>query len=43
VLEGRLKSVSGNDAEIEVRDRRTTRPASFSIDAVLAARIVVDI
>ena len=43
VLEGRLKSVAGNDAEIEVRDRRTTRPASFSIDAVLAARIVVDI
>jgi len=33
----------GDQAEIEVRDRRTTRPVAFALDAVLAARIVVDI
>ncbi len=43
VLEGRLTAVAGGAAEIEVRGRRTTRPTSFSIDAVIAARIVVDI
>lgn len=43
VLEGKLVSIAGNQAEIEVRDRRTTRPAAFSLDAVVAARIVVDI
>jgi ribosome maturation factor RimP len=43
VLEGKLVTVTGGDAEIEVRDRQKTRPVSFSLDAVLAARIVVDI
>jgi ribosome maturation factor RimP len=43
VLEGRLASIAGGEAEIEVRDRRTTRAIAFPIDAVLAARIVVDI
>jgi ribosome maturation factor RimP len=43
VLEGRLVSVTGRDAEIEVRDRQKTRAVGFSLDAVLAARIVVDI
>jgi ribosome maturation factor RimP len=43
VLEGKLVSIAGNQAEIAVRDRRTTRAAAFSLDAVLAARIVVDI
>jgi ribosome maturation factor RimP len=43
VLEGKLVSVAGSQAEIEVRDRRTTRAVPFSIEAVLAARIVVDI
>jgi ribosome maturation factor RimP len=43
VLEGKLISIAGDQAEIEVRDRRTTRPVAFDLDAVLAARIVVDI
>ncbi len=43
VLEGKLVSVSGGEAEIEVRDRRTTRAVAFAIDAVVAARIVVAI
>jgi ribosome maturation factor RimP len=43
VLEGKLISIAGNQAEIEVRDRRTTRPVAFELDAVQAARIVVDI
>jgi ribosome maturation factor RimP len=43
ILEGKLLSVAGNQAEIEVRDRRTTRAVAFSIEAVAAARIVVDI
>jgi ribosome maturation factor RimP len=43
VLEGRLVSVAGDAAEIEVRDRRATRAVGFSIEAVAAARIVVDI
>ncbi len=43
VLEGRLISVAGDAAEIEVRDRRATRAVGFSIEAVAAARIVVDI
>ncbi len=43
VLEGRLVSAAGNRAEIEVRDRRTTKGVAFEIDAVIAARIVVDI
>jgi ribosome maturation factor RimP len=43
VLEGKLISVTGGDAEIEVRDRRTSRAVGFSLDAVVAARIVVDI
>jgi ribosome maturation factor RimP len=43
VLEGRLISVAGDAAEIEVRDRRAIRAVGFSIEAVAAARIVVDI
>ena len=43
VLEGRLVSAAGDAAEIEVRDRRTTKAVTFSIEAVVAARIVVDI
>jgi ribosome maturation factor RimP len=43
VLEGKLIAVSGDAAEIEIRDRRATRAVGFSIDAVQAARIVVDI
>ncbi len=43
VLEGKLISIAGNQAAIEVRDRRTTRPVAFELDAVQAARIVVDI
>ena len=44
VLEGKLIAVTGSDAEIEVRERRTsTRAVDFSLDSVLAARIVVDI
>lgn len=43
ILEGKLGSVAGDAAEIEVRDRRTTRAVTFSIEAVVAARIVVDI
>jgi len=43
VLEGKLIAVTGSDAQIEVRDRRTSRAVGFSLDAVLAARIVVDI
>jgi ribosome maturation factor RimP len=43
VLEGKLISIAGDQAEIEVRDRRTTRAVAFSLEAVVAARIVVDI
>lgn len=43
VLEGRLVSVAGGRAEIEVRDRRSSRAVGFAIDAAVAARIVVDI
>jgi ribosome maturation factor RimP len=43
VLEGRLVSITGNRAEIDVRDRRTTKTVPFELDAVVAARIVVDI
>ena len=44
VLEGRLVSDTGDAAEIEIRDRRTTRADRRSrSDAVVAARIVVDI
>jgi ribosome maturation factor RimP len=43
VLEGRLVSIAGRQAEIEVRDRRAARVVGFNLDAVLAARIVVDI
>jgi ribosome maturation factor RimP len=43
ILEGKLGSVAGDAAEIEVRDRRATRAVTFSIEAVVAARIVVDI
>jgi ribosome maturation factor RimP len=43
VLEGKLVSIAGDQAEIEVRDRRTTRAIAFSLEAVMAARIVVDI
>jgi ribosome maturation factor RimP len=43
VLEGKLISIAGDQAEIEVRDRRTTRAVAFSLEAVVAARIVIDI
>jgi ribosome maturation factor RimP len=43
VLEGRLTSIAGTQAEIEVRDRRASRTVGFDLDAVLAARIAVDI
>jgi ribosome maturation factor RimP len=43
VLEGKLVSIAGGTAEIEVRDRRTTRAVPFPLQSVLAARIVVDI
>jgi ribosome maturation factor RimP len=43
VLEGRLVGIAGTQAEIEVRDRRASRVVGFDLDAVLAARIVVDI
>jgi ribosome maturation factor RimP len=43
VLEGRLVTVAGTQAEIEVRDRRAGRVVGFDLGAVLAARIVVDI
>jgi ribosome maturation factor RimP len=43
VLEGKLMSVAGTLAEIQVRNRQSTRVASFDLGAVIAARIVVDI
>jgi ribosome maturation factor RimP len=43
VLEGRLMSVAGTGAEIEVRDRRASKVVGFDLDAVIAARIAVDI
>jgi ribosome maturation factor RimP len=43
VLEGRLVSIAGTQAEIEVRDRRASRVVGFDLGAVVAARIVVDI
>jgi ribosome maturation factor RimP len=43
VLEGKLTAFAGGEAEIEVRDRRSTRAVAFSTETVSAARIVVDI
>lgn len=43
VLEGRLMSVAGTQAEIQMRNRQSTRVAAFDLGAVIAARIVVDI
>ena len=43
VLEGRLVSVSDRDVEVEVRDRRGIRSATVAVDAIQAARVVVDI
>jgi ribosome maturation factor RimP len=43
VLEGKLVSVAGPQAEIQVRNRQTTRVTAFDLGAVIAARIVVDI
>jgi hypothetical protein len=43
VLEGRLTSIAGAQAEIEVRDRRASRAVGFDLGAVVAARIAVDI
>ncbi len=43
VLEGRLTAVAGNAAAIEVRERRAMKAVDISLDAVIAARIVVDI
>lgn len=43
VLEGRLTAVAGNQATIEVRERRAMKAVDIALDAVIAARIVVDI
>jgi ribosome maturation factor RimP len=43
VLEGRLTSIAGTQAEIEVRDRRASRAVGFDLGSVIAARIAVDI
>ncbi len=43
ILEGKLTSVAGTQAEIQVRNRQTTRATTFDLGAVIAARIVVDI
>jgi len=43
VLEGRLVSAGGEQAEIEVRDRRSTRVVGVALDHVVSARIAVDI
>jgi ribosome maturation factor RimP len=43
VLEGKLLSVAGTQAEIQMRNRQTTRVTAFDLGAVIAARIVVDI
>jgi ribosome maturation factor RimP len=43
VLEGRLRSLVGTGAEIEVRDRRASKIVGFDLGTVVAARIVVDI
>lgn len=43
VLEGRLTAVAGNQVAIEVRDRRTMKAVDIALDAVIAARIVIDI
>jgi ribosome maturation factor RimP len=43
VLEGRLVSLAGTAAEIEVRDRRAAKVTGFDLGDVVAARIVVDI
>jgi ribosome maturation factor RimP len=43
VLEGRLVSVAGTQAEIEIRDRRAAKVTGFDLGDVVAARIVVDI
>jgi ribosome maturation factor RimP len=43
VLEGRLTAVAGNSASIEVRERRAMKPVDIALDAVIAARIVIDI
>jgi ribosome maturation factor RimP len=43
VLEGKLMSVAGSQAEIQIRNRQTMRVTPFDLSAVIAARIVVDI
>jgi ribosome maturation factor RimP len=43
VLEGKLMSVAGTQAEIQMRNRQTTRVTAFDLGTVVAARIVVDI
>ncbi|HEY6469547.1 MAG TPA: ribosome maturation factor RimP [Candidatus Dormibacteraeota bacterium] len=43
ILEGKLVSVAGTQAEIQIRNRQSTRVTAFDLGAVLAARIVVDI
>jgi ribosome maturation factor RimP len=43
VLEGRLTSISGTQAEMEVRDRRASRVVGFDLGEVVGARIAVDI
>jgi ribosome maturation factor RimP len=43
VIEGRLLALADGDAEIEVRERRGKRVVPIALDAVIAARIAVDI
>jgi ribosome maturation factor RimP len=43
VLEGRLTAVAGNQAAIEVRERRAMKAVDIALDDVIAARIVIDI
>ena len=43
VLEGRLTSIAGTEAAIEVRDRGASKIVGFDLGAVVAARIAVDI
>ena len=43
VLEGKLVSVAGTQAEIQIRNRQAMRVTAFDLGAVVAARIVVDI
>jgi ribosome maturation factor RimP len=43
VLEGRLVGISDSAAQLEIKDRRSTRAQEIPLETVAAARIVVDI